>query len=231
MRNFLRFVPMLSAAFLTVFLFSCEKEALEPATSPVDQIAFTDAVEYGKDGSFSYSLTSEQMAYILENEFDQAVSSDIEAMSMAFARLAAGQIPQDGKPGSFQEKMVTYGLGAQVVTLTTSGNYIIDFDGIGGLPATAGPVTVSADGFRRQNLTINMSAICYAFTSAGDENIFFRNDSSADVGICPGKSFERNLRGDAKITFDGPANITGSAVVRCTKGIIADAPQEIEICC
>lgn len=226
MKNMFRFITLSLAVVLSLFLVSCEQDNLSTPGTEVNPISFADAITLQEDGTFTGSLTIDQMSYILENEFGQKVPAGDEEITAAFAQLAIDNAPTGKKPTN-EEKSTTYGLFAQVITIPTSGSNIVDFGFAAGLSSGDGPVTASADGFRRQNLTINMSAICYVFTSDGSGSPFFRNDSSADIGTCPGKSFERNLKGEAEVTFNDVGDYEGFAEVKCSRGLIAEAPQEI----
>ncbi len=229
MRNYSRFTAPLIGAFLFLVLTACEQDTVTPSTETEKFPTLAEAVKYGEDGSFSYSLTKNQMSYILGEELGLVVNNEIESISTEFAQVAYRNSPYLKKPGKGVEKTITYGIAAQVITTTTAdpNNPIFDFDGIGGLSSTAGPITKSADGFRRQNLTSSMIAFCWAFTSEGENYIFSRNDSSFGLGICPGKTFERNLKGDADITFNGVNNISGAATVVCSRGVTPEEPIQI----
>lgn len=227
MKNMSRFITLSLAVVLSLFLVSCEEDSVSSPAPEITPVTLADVITYNEDGSFSGTITSDQMAYILESEFSQVPSDDLEERSRAFTKLVIDNVPRKGKPGSDQEKSITYGISAQVNILTTNFDLIVDLEGIGGLESGDGPITVSADGLRRQNLTINMSAFCYVFSSEGDESLFFRNDSNGDIGTCPGKSFERFLKGEAEVTFNDVGDYEGFAIVKCSRGLVAEAPQQI----
>lgn len=230
MRNLLRTLLLLLAVVSLSFLTSCEKDEFDSGSieSNIDHPTFSDLVTYGKDGSFSATLTGEEMAYILETEFGEDVSDAPQDLSRLFANKLVDNVPGSGKPVGEQKNFTTYGVTALIVTIPADfGPNIFDFSGIGGLTSATGTITASASRTRKRSQTFLMSAFSYVFDSSGTDYPFSRNDSSFDKNCPSSKPF---FKGTAKATFSGPGSYSGVAVIACQGYVLANDQVFTECC-
>ncbi|MEM9835763.1 MAG: hypothetical protein AAF828_04645 [Bacteroidota bacterium] len=224
MNNYTRFIIVFMALVLALGLSSCQKDEYDSSAIEADlrQPTFSELVTYGTDGSFSASLTGDEMAYIMEHEFDAKVASTAQPLHQLFARKMFERSPVSGDAIEGQEKTTTYGVTALVITtrmVTINGipQVLTDFrfEGIGGLSA-GDTFTAEATRVNSISSTVIMSAFSYVFTSDGDDYPLSYNDSSFDKSCAINRPF---YKGRAKMTFNGIGNYNGFAVITCDRGL------------
>jgi len=218
MRNILHSVPLLLAVMSLTFLFSCNKvefnsEAIE---ANVNHPTFSVLVTYREDGSFSATLTGEEMEYILKNEFSDR-STDYPSYS--FAQILVEKAPKKGK-GSNHEKSVTYGTVAIAIGLGGLGSFF-QFEGIGGISST-GSASSSVNACISRTTYPVVFGFGFVFSSAGVGYPVSYNDSSFDKTCL---STKWRIRAEAN--FNTINNLGGQATVSCCGAIIGISNDEV----
>lgn len=218
MKNVLRLLTLLLAVTSLTFTTSCTKEQFdsEAIEANVDHPTFSELVTYRDDGSFSATLTGEEMEYILEHEFSDRSTDD---PSYSFAQLLVENTPKGGK-GSDIEKSTTYGTVAIAVGLGGFGSFF-QFEGIGGIPAT-GSASSSVNACISRSTYPFVFGFGFVFSSDGVGYPVSYNDSSFDKTCLSTK-----WRIRAQADFNTINNLGGLAIVSCCGSIIGISADEV----
>ncbi|MTB51413.1 hypothetical protein E1J53_0010565 [Lewinella sp. W8] len=214
-----------------LILAGCEKDSIAPnqESAPAPMLSLKEAVQVNPDGSYKFTLTGAQIAYIVDQELGPDSPEAFEDKHEAFRSLLAVDVNQKSASSS---STITYSLGAEVVTQLSftdpPNDWIYDFEGIGGLEPFVDVAHFEARQSRIFGTFAIMRAYADAYTSAG-QGIFNRADSSADITSCTNtRRNPRRVVGEAEISLDINAVVDGFAVVECRSGLVEAEPVPLE---